>query len=433
MVSTMQSKEEGLNININHNYFNSKFIIEDKKNQLLHSLLNSEDILNERNEDGITKMTYRSGQFFKTSSNNTKYSYSLKKRISYVSTHSKLDESTTKLQFNRTMTNNKSLKDLRKSVSSSIHTYEQLAPCTNCGKLVKIEDVEDHTDLCTIVKEEIVVSEISNNPTNIINFKLEKLEENCSQVILETHSQTDLSNMTLLKHYINLGKDYNNSDSVMELKNVIAQIDSVLLGFKGSFLSLILYERVNVILKEKYKLMSNESPLKFKVRGGAQIRDPKIRQHITVAKSHESSVKSAPKVKLQESSTCKNNEELMSKPQENVSSSIGASQENKIQLEQPKLQEEISPIENEGLKDINDPQIATINEDPKVLDNINTNFHEDKERVGNYDVSQIEKINNDEEDDDSRLDETNNHILMKIFSANVVNEINSIISNASGK
>lgn len=433
MVSSLQTKEEGLNININHNYFNSKFIIENRKNQLLHNLLSSEDLMNDRSKDGNTKMTYRSGQFFKTISNDSKNAYSLKKRTSYISTHSNGEESSFKLQYNQTLPNYRSPKDFRKSLTSSIHTYEQLVPCTNCGKLVKIEDVEVHTDLCTIVKEEIVVSEISNNQINIINFKLDKLEENCSQVITETNNQTDISNMNLLKQIISLGIRSNTSESIVELKSMISQIDTLLQGFKGSFLSLILYERVNVILREKCKLLSNDSPLKLKVRGHEPIRDSKIRHNVQASQSPVNSIKSAPKIKKLDHHPCIV-QVIENKRPGIIEFTPSTEQTNQVEKQKTQLQEEIlPPVEQEGEEDA--PQLGYYDkEDPKVFENLNPSFIENKDKAENYDVSKIEKINNDDEDEENRLDETNNLILMKIFSPNVVNEINSIInSNASCK
>lgn len=229
--------EDGLNININHNYYNTQFIIEEKKNKLLNNLLIT-------SADNFVEPKRKQEE----SNNNTKSAFTLQKRKSLLSA------------LRRSETSNIAKPKIEASkVKCLVQSYEQLVPCTNCSKLVHVDNVETHTDKCYFINEDIAVAEITNNPINIFNFKLQKLKENCTQAVIDSKNLIDISNIDSLQKFICKGFQLNSTENSSELSYLIEQIESALESFNGSFLNLILHERVNLIFKQKLKMLKKES------------------------------------------------------------------------------------------------------------------------------------------------------------------------------
>lgn len=138
--------------------------------------------------------------------------------------------------------------------------------CKNCEGLIRIDNIEKHTDDCSSIKEEIVVNDLNNNESQHIDFKLEKIKEYIETLLSNVSKSLDESYLSSLFHSIEISRSlsYLSEDSKIKLKNIINGISSILLKFKGSLQVLILYDRARILLNYKYKLIKKELELKDK-------------------------------------------------------------------------------------------------------------------------------------------------------------------------
>jgi hypothetical protein len=169
--------------------------------------------------------------------------------------------SSSKMTSNNSVNNNNNNKP-RNTITSSI-TYEtnmsrksviqlpkneiMFVPCINCGNLVHIDDIDDHSNVCVRVKEEIIVAEKSQYSYITIDYKLKKLHEHLIQLKNSEKNlnvNDDLSKemhfILLLSQYIldGIGIAKISNKSLAELKKILINIDVKI--FYNDFLDIII-------------------------------------------------------------------------------------------------------------------------------------------------------------------------------------------------
>ncbi len=109
-------------------------------------------------------------------------------------------------------TNNIGCSSTKSTIKKSQSKTNQLSvPCINCGNLIDIDEIEDHSNSCLKVKEEVL--EVSRRNSNIkdINNKLSKLDECLSKN--KINENKDAHYYVSLSEYLNTvsgNNSYNN-------------------------------------------------------------------------------------------------------------------------------------------------------------------------------------------------------------------------------
>ena len=140
-----------VNLNINNNYYGSNFNINygDKQVQHPHSSQQINPQLGEIGVGQIKSIPCRGGVVQEINTRNSKTS-----------------------ELSRTSSNNMIKKKSKDNSNNQI-----TVPCLNCGNLIDMDDIENHSENCLIVKEETRESIYENHELNEFNFKLMKLDE----------------------------------------------------------------------------------------------------------------------------------------------------------------------------------------------------------------------------------------------------------------
>ena len=121
-------------------------------------------------------------------------------------------------------------------------------PCLNCGSEILFDEIENHSMICTIVKDEILKNEKSKNEFKSINYKLIKLKEHILQII------QGKDNSLLKNEFIIFGKDlYNLISKNLNNTNNYTSLSSV----AGNNISFI-QEKTNDKLLNKVTESNND-------------------------------------------------------------------------------------------------------------------------------------------------------------------------------
>ncbi len=106
-------------------------------------------------------------------------------------------------------------------------------PCVNCHNLVHIDQIDDHSNKCQKVKDDVIAAETSKYSCHSIDFKLKKLQQNIVFIKDMEMSQIN-SDINKEMHYISLLLKYIqdaskiskiDNKSVVELKKISLNID----------------------------------------------------------------------------------------------------------------------------------------------------------------------------------------------------------------
>lgn len=163
----------------------------------------------------------------------------------------------------------------RKTVSSSNNNHFLFIPCINCNNLVHIENIEVHSNTCTRVKEEVIVAESSQFTYHMIDYKLKKLQEHLNEANNSVEGQYSTNNSNYLSsldyskdmHYILSLQQYITDaismskighKTIIELKKILTNIDTLTVTYKGSMSTLILIERTRVLVNEKIVILKED-------------------------------------------------------------------------------------------------------------------------------------------------------------------------------
>ena len=74
-------------------------------------------------------------------------------------------------------------------------------PCINCSNLIHIEEIENHSNYCTKVREEVFVAENSQYTYHTIDYKLKKLQEHI--IIIKNSDKPNYDSLLSVSHSSN--------------------------------------------------------------------------------------------------------------------------------------------------------------------------------------------------------------------------------------
>jgi len=234
-----------VNLNINNNFFNSNYNYVMNKEKLNNGVNNIVNQSNETNNDGgtginnfMSKINYNKNleKVFTQSILNTENDLTNNSAISPLNSSTNTRSSITNNQLRPSTNfprNSVSYVATDSSQSRSLQApYTSFfIPCINCNNLIHMDEIENHSNVCIRVKEEVIVAEGSNFTVHNIDFKLKKLQEHINYI-----KNADCNNAEFLKeiHYISLLLQYivdtvNVSKidhrSIAELKKISINID----------------------------------------------------------------------------------------------------------------------------------------------------------------------------------------------------------------
>ena len=400
----MDNKQNIGNININHNYYNTNILLNNKKYKFIDDLL----LINVEPPVNKNKLIVSADKQIKNVTLNKselpeKNKLVLKKRISYISA---------------TCIDNK-----RESV------FENLIPCTNCGSAIKIDDIELHSDKCLIVKEDVIVSEISENPLLTIDFKLIKLEESARLTLKIVKKEIDNDYLLQLISFLNKGKQ--NDIEINILNELYNQINKVLDTYSGSFQTMILIERAKLLIKQKNEI------IKCKKKETQYVKSNTIQKRPTKAKAKVSErvnnvvitkpvIINTPKITIEVKNEAVIKESVMEEATKETKVDIYENEliTNKFKsmlqtkIQQNQIENEVEPSGSDT-KELNKENDAYINKsntprlqiDPQVIESF----------------SKVQSFSSNNET--NNLNETAQNIIDMVFlTPNVIKDINSIVS-----
>jgi len=137
-------------------------------------------------------------------------------------------------------------------------------PCMNCNSHINIDEVEEHSQACVKVKEEVLKADSSNFSYHSIDLKLRKLKEHINSLLktdnsksIESDTVKDIHHFSSLNSYIEDATSLNNIDlaTVNSLKKIVSNINTLVSNFKGGMSALILIERTRLLLLEKLNIL----------------------------------------------------------------------------------------------------------------------------------------------------------------------------------
>ncbi len=133
--------------------------------------------------------------------------------------------------------------------------------CMNCGNSIPVDDIEEHSKVCTKVSEEVLKNENNKYEVYHVNYKLKKLGEHVNSLTKEDsklpksleHEVKCIS--TLLSQYINdtLKIENINIKTFQELRRILQNLD-MMVKPNYNISSLILIDRAKVLIVEKAKI-----------------------------------------------------------------------------------------------------------------------------------------------------------------------------------
>jgi len=197
---------------------------------------------------------------------------------------------TTSTSFNRDddrKSDNKSSSSTTLQAQSPIIPKNNLlfAPCMNCNNMILLEEVENHSNNCIVIKEEVNKIEASKYAYHVVDYKLKKILEHIQTLqipddkyndknLVGTQSHQRLSSIpkdpklaaelskethifhileTTVKDAISVAKISNSSLST--LKKFLINLDSITHSFKGTWTTSILIDRCRILLHEKMNIL----------------------------------------------------------------------------------------------------------------------------------------------------------------------------------
>lgn len=133
-------------------------------------------------------------------------------------------------------------------------------PCTNCNNLINADELDSHSDICTKVKEDVIKIDSDPFSCKSVDFKLNKLLENVNNMKNTKAMAKDLHTLSLLSEYMTKALEMVqiNHVTIINLKNLITNIDSLILSHKGVINTLILMERSKTLIIEKFNIVKED-------------------------------------------------------------------------------------------------------------------------------------------------------------------------------
>ena len=131
----------------------------------------------------------------------------------------------------------------------------------NCGNSIPLDEIEQHSNVCTKVSEEILKTESNKAEVYSINYKLAKLKEHLNNVMGNNGSNNihikEMSYIsTVLLQYINdtLSHERIDINNIKELKKILKNLETLSKQYKSSMANMVLIDRTKLLVREKLKI-----------------------------------------------------------------------------------------------------------------------------------------------------------------------------------
>lgn len=229
-------------INYNQNVYFNQEERESISNAILKDLLDNSTTKSVKKLNLNVNITNNLYNFNERDSNNTRKSNRLDKiRISQLKQLSKQ--------------NNKNNDEL-------IGIYS--IPCINCQNLINLNEIDQHSQICLNVRDDLIFSQ--NNPNEENDLKIQKLID---YIAKNSQNANFLKNpeahyYEVLSRYLMDALNENNENSFENIKKIRLNIESLSCSFKGSINVLILIERANTLIKTKFNFVKESEKGKSK-------------------------------------------------------------------------------------------------------------------------------------------------------------------------
>jgi hypothetical protein len=154
-------------------------------------------------------------------------------------------------------------------------------PCLNCGNTISLDDIEKHSEICINVKKDVLLSDQQNCSLKGIDHKLKKMYESVklikenteSKAILAEKSQQRTSTQNKQNSYSDVVKDMpiiisllqyltdmlkiseGSDETLLKMKKVLQNLETLILTFKGNISTMILLDRSKLLCWKKYSLI----------------------------------------------------------------------------------------------------------------------------------------------------------------------------------
>ena len=133
----------------------------------------------------------------------------------------------------------------------------------NCGNCIPLDEIEQHSNVCTKVSEEMLKTETNKTEVYSISYKLTKLKEHLTNVMDDKGQGSnniyvkEMSYIsTVLLQYINDTLSYEKIDinNIKELKKILKNLETLSKQYKSSVANMVLIDRTKLLVKEKLKI-----------------------------------------------------------------------------------------------------------------------------------------------------------------------------------
>ena len=280
-----------MNSNISINYTNKrKYKIGPKRAKLIRSIFEIDDTLVQPNKKNLIKINYDKNIYFQKNDD----SNDLQKIITNIIKNPKNNEIKENIFKNNNILydksignnndiNNKNNGNINKKFPKLNFDFPKIdenelmsVPCMNCGNLININDIENHSLICLKVSDEIMKNESSKYELYSIDYKLKKLKEHLLSILNKSNNINskndndieiiDLSSILLeyIKEIIVLQKI--DIPTIKKLKQLIKNLENISIKYQNNIPELILIDRTKILVNEKFKIFKNTYKLEVNNR-----------------------------------------------------------------------------------------------------------------------------------------------------------------------
>ena len=276
-----------------------KYKRDPKKTLLIRSIFEIDDSLVQTKKKNIIKINYNKNIYFKKRDD----SNDLQKIITNIIKNPKNNETKENIMKNNNIFYNKSIENnyddnninnikLQKENSSLKQNFVKnngninkkfpklnfdfpksdenelmSVPCMNCGNLIAISDIENHSLICLKVSDEIMKNESSKYELYSIDYKLRKLKEHLLSIVNKNNNINSKNNneieikdllsnlLEYIKEVILLQKI--DIPTIKKLKTIIKNLENISIKYQNNISKLILIDRTKILVKEKFKIFKN--------------------------------------------------------------------------------------------------------------------------------------------------------------------------------
>ncbi len=440
-----------MNSNISINYTNKrKYKIGPKRAKLIRSIFEIDDTLVQPNKKNLIKINYDKNIYFQKNDD----SNDLQKIITNVIKNPKNNEIKENIFKNNNILydksignnndiNNKNNGNINKKFPKLNFDFPKIdenelmsVPCMNCGNLININDIENHSLICLKVSDEIMKNESSKYELYSIDYKLKKLKEHLLSILNKSNNINskndndieimDLSSILLeyIKEIIVLQKI--DIPTIKKLKQLIKNLENISIKYQNNIPELILIDRTKILVNEKFKIFKNTYKLEVNNKtinssktGEIKNKDDlKLKIQHFEKKNQETESEKTIKKQLKTSNSINNSKRsksniinsIISEKKNEDEDSLFSDKENNNNINNNiKVEEIISDVENNS-------NLLSINTSVSNLSDIGQNFSTNNNlRISN---TNLKKENNEKNNEitNNQLNDNNDNINNDYFS-----------------